>query len=172
MGVGEKEGVREEEGKEGGKGGGKRIRCSEDHAVEVGHARFEEKKLHEHRMRAGRTVQYSIVLSDEGDEDEDGVKDRGWQGRKGREEREAAPLESDGHAGDGEGRRRSRDREGLREGDKGEREPSGEVRRWGLDGAEAAAVRRGVKQREERDWAAGLYLALSRPDGWRVTATP
>ena len=25
---------------------------------------------------------------------------------------------------------------------------------------------------EKRDWTAGLYLALSRPDGWRVTATP
>ena len=30
-----------------------------------------EKKLHEHRMRVGRTVQSPIVLSDEGDEDED-----------------------------------------------------------------------------------------------------
>ena len=45
--------------------------CNEDHAVEVARARFEEKKLHEHRTRAGRTVQSSIVLSDEGDEDED-----------------------------------------------------------------------------------------------------
>ena len=34
-------------------------------------ARFEEKKLHEHKTRAGRTVQSPIVLSDEGDEDED-----------------------------------------------------------------------------------------------------
>ena len=34
-------------------------------------ARYVEKKLHEHRTRAGRTVQSSIVLSDEGDEDED-----------------------------------------------------------------------------------------------------
>ena len=47
------------------------IGCSEDHAVEVARARFEEKKLHEHRTRAGRTVQSPIVLSDEGDEDED-----------------------------------------------------------------------------------------------------
>ena len=30
-----------------------------------------EKKLDEHRMRAGRTVQSPIVLSDEGDEDGD-----------------------------------------------------------------------------------------------------
>ena len=34
-------------------------------------ARYEEKKLDDHRSRAGRTVQSSIVLSDEGDEDED-----------------------------------------------------------------------------------------------------
>jgi hypothetical protein len=34
-------------------------------------ARFEEKKLYEHRTRAGRTVQSLIVLSGEGDEDED-----------------------------------------------------------------------------------------------------
>ena len=34
-------------------------------------ARYEEKKLDEHRSRAGHTVQLSIVLSDEGDEDED-----------------------------------------------------------------------------------------------------
>ena len=34
-------------------------------------ARYEEKKLDEHRSRAGRTVQSPIVLSDEGDEDED-----------------------------------------------------------------------------------------------------
>ena len=34
-------------------------------------ARYEEKKLEEHRSRAGRTVQSLIVLSDEGDEDED-----------------------------------------------------------------------------------------------------
>ena len=34
-------------------------------------ARNEEKKLDEHRSRAGRTVQSPIVLSDEGDEDED-----------------------------------------------------------------------------------------------------
>ena len=27
-------------------------------------------------------------------------------------------------------------------------------------------------EREERDWAVGLYLALPRPDGWRVTAAP
>ena len=41
-----------------------------------------------------------------------------------------------------EGWRRSEDREGLREGDKGERDPTGEARRWGLGGVEAAAVRR------------------------------
>ena len=34
-------------------------------------ARYEKKKLDEHRSRAGRTVQSPIVLSDEGDEDED-----------------------------------------------------------------------------------------------------
>ena len=34
-------------------------------------ARYEEKKLDEHRSRVGRTVQSPIVLSDEGDEDED-----------------------------------------------------------------------------------------------------
>ena len=34
-------------------------------------ARYEEKKLDEHRSRAGRTVQFPIMLSDEGDEDED-----------------------------------------------------------------------------------------------------
>ena len=33
-------------------------------------ARYEEKKLDEHRSRAGRTVQSPIVLSDDGDEDE------------------------------------------------------------------------------------------------------
>ena len=43
----------------------------EEHAAEVARARYEEKKLDEHRSRAGRTVQSSIVLSDEGDEDED-----------------------------------------------------------------------------------------------------
>ena len=34
-------------------------------------ARYEEKKLDEHRSRVGRTVQSPIVLSDEGDENED-----------------------------------------------------------------------------------------------------
>ena len=34
-------------------------------------ARYEEKKLDEHRKRAGRTVESPIVLSDEGDDDED-----------------------------------------------------------------------------------------------------
>ena len=34
-------------------------------------ARYEEKKLDEHRTRAGRTVQSPIVLSNEGDKDED-----------------------------------------------------------------------------------------------------
>ena len=47
------------------------IGCSEEYAVEVARARYEEKKLDEHRMRAGRTVQSPIVLSDEEDEDED-----------------------------------------------------------------------------------------------------
>ena len=47
------------------------IGCSEDLAVELAHARYEEKKLDEHRKRAGRTVESPIVLSDEGDEDED-----------------------------------------------------------------------------------------------------
>ncbi|XP_066306756.1 uncharacterized protein [Miscanthus floridulus] len=48
-----------------------RIGCSEEHAAKVARARYEEKKLDEYRSRAGRTVQSSIVLSDEGDEDED-----------------------------------------------------------------------------------------------------
>ena len=47
------------------------IGCSEEHAIEVAHARYEEKKLDEHRSRVGRTVQSPIVLSDEGNEDED-----------------------------------------------------------------------------------------------------
>ena len=47
------------------------IGCSEEHAAEVARARYEEKKLDEHRSRAGRTVQSSIMLSDERDEDED-----------------------------------------------------------------------------------------------------
>ena len=34
------------------------------------HIRYEEKKLDEHKTRAGRTVQSSIVLADDGDEDE------------------------------------------------------------------------------------------------------
>jgi len=37
----------------------------------VAHARYEEKKLDEHRTRVGRTVQSPIVLSDEGDKDDD-----------------------------------------------------------------------------------------------------
>ena len=47
------------------------IGCSEEHATELACARYEEKKLDEHRTRAGCTVQSPIVLSDEGDEDED-----------------------------------------------------------------------------------------------------
>ena len=47
------------------------IGCSKDHAAEVDRARYEEKKLDEHRTRAGRTVLSSIVLDDEGDEDDD-----------------------------------------------------------------------------------------------------
>ena len=47
------------------------IECSKDHAAEVARARFEKKKLHEHKTRAGRTIQSPIVLSDEGDEDQD-----------------------------------------------------------------------------------------------------
>ena len=46
------------------------------------------------------------------------------------------------------------------------------ARRCGLGGTEVAAVQRGVKQREETDWAAGLYLSQPHPDGWRVTAAP
>ena len=34
-------------------------------------ARYEEKKLDEHRKRASRTVESSIMLSDEGGEDKD-----------------------------------------------------------------------------------------------------
>ena len=47
------------------------IGCSEDHDGEVARVRYEEKKLDEHKTQAGRTVQSPIVLSDEGDEDED-----------------------------------------------------------------------------------------------------
>ena len=47
------------------------ISYSEEHAAEVAHARYEEKKLDEHRSRAGRTIQLPIVLSDEGGKDED-----------------------------------------------------------------------------------------------------
>ena len=47
------------------------IGYSEEHTVEVARARYEEKKLDEHRKRAGRTVESPIVFSDEGDEDED-----------------------------------------------------------------------------------------------------
>ncbi|XP_066324275.1 uncharacterized protein [Miscanthus floridulus] len=43
----------------------------EEHAAEVARARHEEKKLDEHRKRAGRTVESPIMLSTEGDEDED-----------------------------------------------------------------------------------------------------
>ena len=46
------------------------IGCSEEHATELAHARYEEKKLDEHRSRVGRTIYSPIVLSDEGDEDE------------------------------------------------------------------------------------------------------
>ena len=46
------------------------IGCSEERATGVAHARYEE-KLNEHRSRAGRTVQSPIMLSNEGDEDED-----------------------------------------------------------------------------------------------------
>ena len=48
-----------------------RIGCGGKHAAEVARARYVKKKLHEHRTRAGRTVQYPIILSDEVDEDED-----------------------------------------------------------------------------------------------------
>ena len=47
------------------------IGCSKEHAIEEAHTRYEEKKLDEHRSRVGRTVQSSIVLSNEGDKDED-----------------------------------------------------------------------------------------------------
>ena len=43
----------------------------EEQAVEVAHARYVEKKLHEHRTRVGCSVLSSIVLDNEGDEDED-----------------------------------------------------------------------------------------------------
>ena len=47
------------------------IGCSEEHAAEVAHARYEEKKLDEHRKRADRNFESPIVLSNEGDEDKD-----------------------------------------------------------------------------------------------------
>ena len=56
---------------------------------------------------------------------------------------------------------------------------SREAMAWqcGLGGAPAGAGRHGggcyaprsETEREERDWAVGLYLALPRPDEWRVT---
>ena len=54
------------------------------------------------------------------------------------------------------------------------------ARRCGLGGAAAGVGRRGggccaarsETEREKKDWAAGLYLALPRPDGWRITAAP
>ena len=49
------------------------IGCSGEHAVEVAHARYEE-KLDGHSSRAGRTVQSPIMLSDEGDKDEDDTR--------------------------------------------------------------------------------------------------
>ena len=54
----------------------KGIGCSEEHDAEVAHARYEKKKLDEHRKRAGHTVESPIVLSDEGDEDEDDTTER------------------------------------------------------------------------------------------------
>ena len=50
-----------------------RIGYSEDHDGEVARARYEEKKLDEHRKRAGRTIESPIVLSNEGNEDEDDI---------------------------------------------------------------------------------------------------
>ena len=47
------------------------IGCSKKHAVELARARYEEKKLDDHRSRVDRTVQSLIVLSDEGDKDAD-----------------------------------------------------------------------------------------------------
>ena len=47
------------------------IGCSEKHATEVARARYEEKKLDEHRKRAGRTVESPIVVSDEEEEEEE-----------------------------------------------------------------------------------------------------
>ena len=47
------------------------IGYSEDHVAEVARARYEEKKLDEHIKRAGHTIESPIVLSNEGDEDED-----------------------------------------------------------------------------------------------------
>ena len=49
----------------------KGLGCSEEHGIEVARARYEEKKLDEHRSRADHTVQSPIVLSDEGDKDDD-----------------------------------------------------------------------------------------------------
>ena len=45
------------------------IGCSEEDAVDVARARYEKKKLDEHRKRVGRTVESPIVLYDEGDKD-------------------------------------------------------------------------------------------------------
>jgi len=49
----------------------KRIGCSEEHTAELAHARYEEKKLDEHRSRVGHTIHSPIVLSDKGGEDKD-----------------------------------------------------------------------------------------------------
>jgi hypothetical protein len=49
------------------------IGCSEDNAVEVAHARFQKKKLHEYRTQVGHTVLSPIVVADEEDEDEDDI---------------------------------------------------------------------------------------------------
>jgi len=51
----------------------KGIGCSEDHAVEVARALYQEKKTHEHRTRGGCPVLSQIVEADEGNEEEDDI---------------------------------------------------------------------------------------------------
>ena len=53
------------------------IGYSEEHIAKVARTRYEEKKLDEHRKRAGHTVESPIVLSDEGDEDENDTTSHG-----------------------------------------------------------------------------------------------
>ena len=54
-----------------------------------------------------------------------------------------------------------------REGTDGGGAPAGA--RWREGGCYAAWSK---TEREERNWVAGLYFALPRPDGWHATVAP